>query len=260
MELLLLSKIRLAIYTTAGLFTITLKVTNDKGCTKTLSLPNYISVTPGVKADFTNTQATVCSSPADISFTNTSTGPPTLSYLWDFGDGNFSVAPNPVHTYNSGGSFITTLITTSSAGCEDTLHSSPINIGGFNTSFSSPASVCINEVATFTNTSTPAPVSATWTFGDGGTASGINTTHSYTAPGFYTIWLYNTYSSCLDSIPRSITVNPKPTANFTAPVTSKCQPSLTANFQDLSTGGAISWQWDFGDGNTSTLQNSCSYL
>jgi gliding motility-associated-like protein len=244
----------LAIYTTAGLFTVTLRVTNDKGCIKTLSRPNYISVTPGVKAGFTNTQATVCSSPADISFTNTSTGPPTLSYLWDFGDGNLSATASPVHTYNSSGSFIATLITTSSAGCEDTLRSAPIIIGGFNTSFSAPNSVCINEVATFTNTSSPAPVSANWTFGDGGTASGINATHTYPTPGVYTVTLYNTYSSCLDSTTQTITVNPRAVPDFTAPVTSKCEPSLTVNFQDLSV-GAASWIWNFGDGNTSTLQN-----
>ncbi|MBL7749699.1 MAG: PKD domain-containing protein, partial [Chitinophagaceae bacterium] len=40
-------------YTTAGNFTITLRVTNDKGCTRTISLPNYIAVTPGVTSTFT---------------------------------------------------------------------------------------------------------------------------------------------------------------------------------------------------------------
>ena len=74
------------------------------------------------------------------------------------------------------------------------------------------------------------------------------------APGVYTVWLYNNYSSC-DSISQQVTVNPNPVANFTAPVRTKCEPSLTVNFQDLSTGGATGWAWDFGDGGTSTLQN-----
>ncbi|MEI9908606.1 MAG: PKD domain-containing protein [Bacteroidota bacterium] len=43
-------------YTAAGSFTVTLRVINDKGCIKTISLPNYINVTPGVAAGFTNTQ------------------------------------------------------------------------------------------------------------------------------------------------------------------------------------------------------------
>lgn len=243
-------------YDIAGQYTVTLKVTNDKGCTKTLSRPNYITVTSGVTASFTNTQPIVCAPPADISFTNTSTGPPVLSYLWDFGDGSpFSTLANPVHTYNMSGTFTAILVTTSSAGCVDTAFSNPIVIGGYTTDFTAPPSVCTNELVTFLNNSSPAPASSNWSFGDGATSSLINTTHTYTTPGLYTIWLYNTYSNCIDSVSHTITVNPLPVADFTAPVTSKCEPPLTVNFQDISTGGAVGWQWDFGDGGTSTLQN-----
>ena len=245
----------LATYGSSGIFSVTLRVTNDKGCTRVFSRPNYINVTTGVTAGFTNTQATVCRPPADISFTNTSTGPPTLSYQWDFGDGNFSAAANPVHTYTASGTYIVTLVTFSSAGCLDTAYSSPIVIGGFTTSFTAPSQICAGQTATFTNTSVPSPVSTLWNFGDGGTATTTNATHIYPIPGVYTVWLYNTYSSCNDSTSQTITVNPNPVADFTAPVTSRCEPPLTVNFQDLSAGGAVSWQWDFGDGGTSVLQN-----
>ncbi|HRF17257.1 MAG TPA: PKD domain-containing protein, partial [Chitinophagaceae bacterium] len=99
------------------------------------------------------------------------------------------------------------------------------------------------------------PVSANWNFGDGGTATGINSNHTYSVPGTYIVRLYNTYSSCVDSAQQTITINPRPVADFTAPATVRCEPPFTVNFQDLSTGGATGWQWDFGDGNTSTLQN-----
>lgn len=242
-------------YTSAGTYSVTLRVTNDKGCTRVLSKTNYITVTNGVTADFTHTLSTVCRPPADITFTNTSTGPPTLSYLWDFGDGNFSTNPNPVHSYTASGSYIVTLVTTSTAGCQDTARSSPIVIGGFTTSFTYPPQVCAGEAADFTNTSTPAPVSTLWNFGDGGTATTTNATHIYSTAGTYQVTLYNTYSSCIDSITQNITVNANPVADFTAPITSKCEPPLTVNFQDLSTGGAVGWEWDFGDGGTATTQN-----
>ena len=64
------------IYTTAGIFNVTLRVTNDKGCVRTLSRPAFINVTPGVRSIFTHTSPTVCSAPATIDFTNNSTGPP----------------------------------------------------------------------------------------------------------------------------------------------------------------------------------------
>ncbi|MGB3154408.1 MAG: PKD domain-containing protein [Chitinophagaceae bacterium] len=243
-------------YAVAGTYSVSLRVTNDKGCTKLHSHTNYITVTPGVNAAFTHTQPTVCSAPANITFTNTSTGPPTLSYLWDFGDGFFSAAANPVHTYFSNGTYIVSLVTFSTAGCQDTMFSAPIVIGGFNTSFTAPNNVCINETVSFTNTSTPAPVASLWRFGDGGTAATLNATHSYAATGSYIVWLINTYTTCQDSVAQIITVNPRPTADFTAPVTSRCEPPLTVNFQDLSSGGAIGWEWDFGDGSpVSVLQN-----
>ncbi|OQY96085.1 MAG: hypothetical protein B6D37_02965 [Sphingobacteriales bacterium UTBCD1] len=242
-------------YTTAGVFSVTLKVTNDKGCSKVLSLPNYISVTPGVHSSFTNTIATVCSAPANISFTNNSTGPGALTWFWDFGDGNNSTVQNPVHTYTAAGNYTAMLVTTSTSGCSDTARTAtPVTIGGITTSFNSPASICANSAASLVNTSAPAPVSSTWYFGDGGNSNLINPAHTYTIAGTYTIRLYNTYTNCIDSAFQSITVNPLPVPNFTAPATISCQPPFTANFQDLST-GAISWQWDFGDGNTSSLQN-----
>ncbi len=242
-------------YTSSGVYTVILRVTNDKGCSRTFSRPAYISVTNGVTAGFTNTQPTVCSAPAAISFTNSSTGPGTLTYQWQFGDGNSTTAQNPVHTYNSNGSYNVTLIVSSSAGCTDTVRSAtPVLIGGFNTSFSSPAQVCTNQPASFAVTSSPAPVTVSWNFGDGNTSTQANPTHTYSSPGTYTVWMYNTYSNCTDSSSATLTVNPLPVADFNASVVSICQPPLATTFQDLST-GAVSWQWDFGDGNSSTSQN-----
>ncbi|MEW5925197.1 MAG: PKD domain-containing protein, partial [Candidatus Zixiibacteriota bacterium] len=44
------------------------------------------------------------------------------------------------------------------------------------------------------------------------------------------------------------------TADFSGTPTSGCVP-LTVNFTDLSTGPVISWDWDFGDGGGSALEN-----
>lgn len=242
-------------YSATGNYTVTLRVTNDKGCVKTIARPSFITVTPGVTATFTSTQPVVCAAPADISFTNTSTGPGALTWQWFFGDGNNSTLQNPVHTYTAAGNYIVTMVATSSAGCQDTVRSPvPITIGGITTDFTAPPSICTNATVSFNNTSAPAPVSALWNFGDGNTSTLINPTHIYAAPGIYTVRLYNTYANCTDSATHDIIIHPLPVANFTAPVTTRCEPNLTVNFQDLST-GAASWQWNFGDGNTSNLQN-----
>ncbi len=243
------------VYVNSGSFTVTLKVTNDKGCVKTFTRPNYIIINGGVDAVFTHTQPIECRAPSTINFTNNTTGPGTISYQWNFGDGNNSTAINPSNTYTSSGTYIVTLIATSSQGCTDTVTSNPIVIGGFTTDFNISSTVCPNIPIDFTNASSPAPVSTTWNFGDGNTATGLNASHIYVTPGTYTVWMYNTYSSCSDSSSQTITVNAPPVADFTAPVISKCQPDLTVNFQDITTGGATAWEWDFGDGGSSALQN-----
>lgn len=243
------------VYTNSGNYTVTVRVTNDKGCFGVASKPAYIRINGGVQSAFSNTQPTVCKPPFSIAFTNASTGPGTLSYLWDFGDGTTSTAQNPTHLYTTPGSYTVTLTTTSSVGCSDTLRrTNLLNILNINTGISTPDSICVNAPVNVLNSSTPAPASAIWDFGDGTTSSVISPVKVYTVPGTYTIRLTNTYSYCTDTASRSIRVLPRPVANFSADSLVKCRPNMSVRFQDLST-NAVGWSWDFGDGNTSNQQN-----
>lgn len=107
------------------------------------------------------------------------------------------------------------------------------------------------------------PSSYTWVFGDGTVETTTNPkiTHTYNGAGLYTVQLNvfdtitrETYSvSKLELIDVRIYV--KPSAQFGIDKTTG-QNKLTCKFTDLSIGSGItSWMWDFGDGNTSTIQN-----
>ena len=109
------------IYRTSDNFTVSLKVTSNKGCAKTITKANIINIIPGVAPAFDNSQPTTCIAPATINFTNNTSGPGTVSYLWNFGDGGTSTASSPSHTYATAGSYTVTLIASSSLGCSDTL-------------------------------------------------------------------------------------------------------------------------------------------
>ncbi|RYF87185.1 MAG: PKD domain-containing protein [Chitinophagaceae bacterium] len=106
-------------YLNTGNYTVSLKVTNDKGCFSTFTKPAYVRINGGVKPDFNFTQPAVCRTPITISFTNSSTGPGLLSYQWLFGDGTTATQQNPTHTYSTPGLYSVSLVTISSTGCRD---------------------------------------------------------------------------------------------------------------------------------------------
>lgn len=110
---------------------------------------------------------------------------------------------------------------------------------------------------TFTDLSTGNPTQWVWNFGDGATSTEQNPDHTYTAPGTYTVTLTVTNAGGSDPETKLnfITVSSLSLkAEFEAYPTSGDAP-LTVQFTDLSTGNPTQWNWDFGDGSTSTDQN-----
>jgi gliding motility-associated-like protein len=242
-------------YTSSGNYSVTLKVTNDKGCVKILSKPSYISVSPGVVANFSTTIPSVCNPPVNVSFNNTSTGPGVLSFAWNFGDGGISTQQHPAHTYNSAGSFNVSLTVSSSIGCSATVvKNNEVVIGGSSTSFTAPDSALTNIPITFTNTSGSSPTSQTWNFGDGTSSSAVNPVKTYSVPGTYFVTLTNNYGACSFTFSKIIVITPKSITRFTASDSLSCKPPLLVNFQN-TTPGSVSWLWYFGDGDSSSVEN-----
>ena len=242
-------------YTAGGSFNVSLIITNSNGCTKTLTKTNYISLVTGVSAAFTNSPATGCTVPQTINFQNQSTGTGTLSYSWSFGDGGVSSTFSPSHTYLTTGNFSVQLIVTNSVGCRDTAtHLNTINIGTVQANFIVQAILCAGTAYSFTNTSVPVPLSASWSFGDGTVSAAINPVKTFTLPGNYTIKLVSDFGGCRDSISKNVTVFAKPVSAFTGTPRTSCTAPLTVNFVNSST-GSVSNRWLFGDGGSSSAIN-----
>jgi gliding motility-associated-like protein len=99
----------------ASTTTYTVTVSNAQ-CSSTGTVT--VTVADPVVAAFT-ADTTQGQSPLTVNFTNNSTG--SVSYLWNFGDGNSSTDPNPVHTYVQDGNYTVVLIAVNSLGCTDTI-------------------------------------------------------------------------------------------------------------------------------------------
>mgnify|MGYP003757410163 CR=1 FL=1 len=203
----------------------------------------------------------------EVSFTDLSTpagSTPLTDWTWDFGDGSPVVigqAPPP-HTYTSGGVYTVTLTVTDAAANSDSeIKAGYIVVGGPNAAFTAdPASGHAPLTVQFTDTSEPGSEDITewlWDFGDGGSSTEANPSHTYLEQGVYSVSLSVTSPISGDTILRQdlIEVWPgtAPTADFTATPTVGEAP-LEVRFTDTSDPGTSpieAWQWDFGDGATS---------
>ena len=188
------------------------------------------------------------------------------SYEWNFGDGTPTVTttvPNSSHIFNAVGSYLVRLVAVDSTTCNirDTAYVH-IRVGDIQATINfNPVklSPCDSFKYRFDNTSTaPVPfnnTSFTWDFGDGSpriTAGTASVFHSYAAPGTYNVNLVLTdtsYCNAPDSTTIQVRVAALVKAQFTTPPTG-CAP-YTAEFNNTSLAGQ-SFQWDFGDGTTST--------
>jgi len=213
-------------------------------------------------ADFSGTPVSGCL-PLTVNFTDLSTGTGIDGWAWTFGDGGTSTASNPGHTYYAAGTYTVTLtITSSNQGCNaQAAKAAYITVNSLPSAafVGSPTSGQAPLTVTFTSQSTNA-TAFSWDFGDGGTSTAQNPSHSYAAAGTYTVALTASGACGSDTETKvgyiTVTEPPQlpPAAEFTGSPTSGTAP-LTVQFTDLSANAPIVWSWDFGDGGASTAQN-----
>ncbi|MFN0037419.1 MAG: PKD domain-containing protein, partial [Saprospiraceae bacterium] len=186
--------------------------------------------------------------PLAVQFTSTSTGSPT-TFNWQFAGGTpaTSTDPNPSVAYSTPGTYTVTLSVGNAAGANTATQTNLINV---NPQPTATFTTSLNGLtATFTNASANAS-SYFWDFGDGNTSTQQNPAHTYANCDTYTVTLTSTNMCGTATSTASVTVgNGSPSAIFTSNVN-----GLTAIFSNTSA-NAVSYLWDFGDGNTSTQQN-----
>jgi PKD repeat protein len=129
-------------------------------------------------------------------------------------------------------------------------------------SVSGPDTLETNESGTFEasiNQEADAPVTYTWTFGDGSTGSGLLTNHSYGSTGLYAIRFEASNEGGSDSDTISVRVVPEPQpASITSvnatpnPVDEGESVRFSSNVQGDS---PVSYSWSFGDGSSAMSQS-----
>lgn len=236
---------------------LTLLVETAQGCIDTVD--TTISIYPEVHYQINDDTA---SCEAFVLPWN-ATGSGATTFNWTFGDGGTANTQNPVHTYHAqsttqGNVYQSTLFATSAFGCADTQVSQITVYPKPDAQFqASVQDGCSPLPVNYTNNSTGVSV-YNWNFGDGsfstnaqvGTHVYLNKSNSVTY-NYVELLVQNNWG-CSDTARDTITVYPEVEAQI-SPDTNGCHP-LVMSFSN-STQGASTYQWDFGNGNTSNLSN-----
>ena len=237
-----------------GVYQVNLTASNVNGSSGVKSLDINVTEKPEPVLPVANFTASLT-----VQFTDTSTNDPT-QWEWNFGDGTNSTEQNPVHVYNSEGTYTVTMVATNAAGSSYVRSmvitvTRLIPVANFTSNVTegyAPLTVQFND------TSTNGANEWNWVFGDGTNSTEQNPVHVFSGEGTYRVTLIVTNGDG-SSNPKSMDIKVNrvpvsPVAGFTANSTEGSAP-LTVQFTDTSTTSPNEWNWNFGDGSTSTEQN-----
>ena len=247
------------LYSQTGAYTITLVVQDSNGCTANLTRPSYVHVFALPVAAFRASSTTSCGNSLLVAFTNQSTGA-DLTYFWELDGTVTSTSQNPTYLYQLGQANAV-LIVTDSNGCKSSAGQT-ISVATLSVDFkASKTKACTGDKITFINNSSIPGSSWFWDFGDGTTATSSSVTKSYSVPGLYTVKFVVHSDGCKDSVTKTDYITIKqgflvPTASFDADSTVSCGQPLNTTFTNTTpTAGGCTYHWDFGNGDTSDIQN-----
>lgn len=239
------------LYTDAGTYDVALTASNFVG-SNTITKPGYITVETAALASFTFSQVGLT-----VVFTNTSSANAT-SYFWDFGDGNTSNLASPVHTYATDGNYVVTLTASNLCGQSVDVQSLSVFVAPTAGFSALPTSGCPGMQVSFLDQSSQNVTAWSWSF-PGGTPSSSSQQFpviTYATPGTYPVTLTVSNPAGTNTVTQTnyITVGTVPVPQFTASVNGTTV-TFTNNTTNTNGLGAVSYLWNFGDGNTSTAAN-----
>ncbi len=248
------------IFTNTGNYPVNLVVTNSVGCSSYITKSTAISNKP--VASFTAPDQAGCA-PFSVNFNNQSTIPAGSTYNWNFGDNSTSTLLNPVHSFAANGNYTVKLVITAPGGCSDSMVGAAyIQVFNGITADFAQVNQCTNSPTIFTDNSVSGSgtiASWNWNFGNGNSSTSAHPSFVYIDSGTYQVTLtVVTTDGCSNTITKEVVVDDKPAVHFAASDVNGCSP-LSVDFTNVTNAAPGStFNWSFGNGSTSTLQNPSS--
>ncbi len=189
-------------YVIPGTYTLMLTVTDDDGASTSVSRQIQVAAPANVspQASFTLTPSSGNAPlPVSVDASGSSDSDGSIvSYAWEFGDGHTALGINATHTYEAVGSYTVRLTVTDDDGASVSATrpvsvTSPSNAApsaAFTVSTSNGVAPLTVDFDASGSTDSDGSVAAyAWTFGDGGSATGVTASRTYTTPGAFEVLL-----------------------------------------------------------------------
>jgi PKD repeat protein len=242
------------IYAKPGMYMVSLSVSTAGGtCADYKSVPIQVGKVD-CNAGFT---VYVDSASNKAYFTNEALGNAT-KMLWQFGDGSYSVAENPIYTFKAQGYYTVSLNTYDPvANCMD--HTEKLVLIG-SKGIDCEADFHFNvddRTVGFFDKSIGEDLKYFWWFGDGQTDNEANTSNTYMQGGYYQVCLtVYTTAGIQNTRCKFVPVTPPKREDCLAQfIYSVDSATRKVTFTDQSLGKPNKWLWKFGDDAQSTDQN-----
>jgi PKD repeat protein len=257
-------------YTTAGTYTVSLRVADNNGGADTVKLS--VVVLPPNRAPVARAGGPYSGvEGSSIAFNGSASSDPdgdALTYDWDFGDGTAHDATvTPTHVYADNGSFTVRLVVTDANGLKSAVSQTTATVSNATptvTSFSArtPAGGSQTVDASFSDVGTRDTHTATVDWGDSKTSTGsvqesggsgtVTASHTYAVSGSYSVTMRitdNAGAVATATVDVSVDV-PPPTASAGGPYggTEGQAVQFDGSGSVSPNGLSLSYDWDFGDG------------
>jgi PKD repeat protein len=250
------------IYGNNGTYEAVLTVQDDAGATGAITLPITVQNVPPTAVAAANVNGKTATFDSSGS---SDPGNDTLSYIWDFGDNSPSVSTNSPtvnYSYASKGTYTATLTVNDGDGGVDTdtvtvtVQNSPPTAAA---TINNPPplegkALVFNGIGS--NDPDNDPLTYSWNFGGGSTATGVTANHTFAAKGIYPVTLtVNDGDGGVNTATITVTVqNAPPTANAGGPyIGVEASPILFDGSGSSDPGNdPLTYTWNFGDNITVT--------
>lgn len=249
-------------FAAGGDYDVSLFVVSAHGSNTATTTVTVVTVPPTAAFSVSDTTPFILT-PVQFTDSSVAGSAPITQYLWEFGDGASSTVQNPVHTYNSAGTFNVRLTVLSPHGSDTATRSVTVSFQPPVANFSgAPRSPSVGEAVQFQDLSRPGTAAVNqwlWDFGD--PDSGVsnlsnlqNPSHTYNAPGFYTVTLtvrtpVTTDNSDTEVKTAYLQVVLAPTPDFSFTVSDPATPDIVQFANETIAGSEpiIATLWNFGD-------------